>query len=148
MYTNCEYNGCSTQSVPSWSNVAIRSGTGTNLGLPGVVVDLTNSTMALFAALSCQDGRGSDCAEAVVLRTNTAALAAQSQEAFIEKTPVRQVEQEIVADEERLMVTLLEPRRLERRRPDMGPLREGVRTRRPAVKVFRAQVPGLHPGHQ
>ena len=45
----CEYIGCSTQSVPSWSKVAIRSGGGTKVGRPAVVVARTNSTMAFFA---------------------------------------------------------------------------------------------------
>src|SRR5262245_25431790 len=59
--------GCSTQSVPSWSNVAMRSAGGTKLGLPCVVVDLTKSTMAFFAAPSFQDGSGSVCAKATVV---------------------------------------------------------------------------------
>ena len=33
-YTTWAYIGCETQSVPSWSKVAIRSDRATNLGLP------------------------------------------------------------------------------------------------------------------
>ena len=32
-YITCVYIGCSTQSVPSWSKVAMRSSGGTNCGL-------------------------------------------------------------------------------------------------------------------
>jgi len=68
--------------------VAIRSGPGTNFGFPGVVVAFTNSTIAFFAALSCQDGRGSDWAWAVALKTTAAVPASRSQELFIEKSPL------------------------------------------------------------
>jgi hypothetical protein len=45
--------------VPSLSNVAMRSGSGTNVGLPSVVVALTNSTIAFLAAPSFHEGSGS-----------------------------------------------------------------------------------------
>ena len=48
-YITCEYIGCSTHSVPSWSKVAMRSAGGTNFGLPCVVVACTNSTIAFLA---------------------------------------------------------------------------------------------------
>src|SRR6266481_1824166 len=60
----CVYTGCSTQSVPSWSNSAIRSAGGTKFGLPFVVVVFTNSTIAFFAAPSFHEGSGSVCANA------------------------------------------------------------------------------------
>src|SRR5262245_15756166 len=49
--------GCSTQSVPSWSKVAIRSSGGTNLGLPCSVVTRTKSRIACFAGPSFHDAR-------------------------------------------------------------------------------------------
>ncbi len=48
-YITCEYIGCSTQVVPSWSNVAMRASDGTNFALPCVVVSFTNATIACFA---------------------------------------------------------------------------------------------------
>ena len=63
-YMTWEYIGCSTQSVPSWSKVAMRSAGGTNCGLPCVVVACTKSTMAFFAGPSFHDGSGSVCARA------------------------------------------------------------------------------------
>jgi hypothetical protein len=63
-YTTCEYIGCSTHSVPSWSMVAIRSAGGTNCGLPCVVVVRTKSTIAFLAGPSFQEGSGSVCASA------------------------------------------------------------------------------------
>ena len=55
----CEYIGCSTQVVPSWSKVAIRSSGGTNLGLALSVVVLTKSRIACFAGPSFHEGNGS-----------------------------------------------------------------------------------------
>ena len=55
-YITCEYIGCSTQSVPSWSKVAMRSARGTNFGLPWSWCRSTNSTIAGLAAPSFQDG--------------------------------------------------------------------------------------------
>ena len=52
--------GCSDQSVPSLSKVAIRSEAGTKSGPPSFVTLSTNSTMALFAGPSFQDGRRID----------------------------------------------------------------------------------------
>ena len=54
-----KYIGCSAQSVPSLSKVAIRSAGGTKSGEPAFVTRSTNATMAFFGALSFQDGRGS-----------------------------------------------------------------------------------------
>ena len=51
--------------------VAIRSSAGTNFGLPAVVVDCTNSTIAFFAAPSFQDGSGSCAHTLVELATRT-----------------------------------------------------------------------------
>ena len=51
--------GCSTQVVPSWSKVAMRSSGGTNFGLFLSVVVLTKSRIACFAGPSFQDGSGS-----------------------------------------------------------------------------------------
>src|SRR4029077_10385048 len=51
--------GCSAQRVPSLSNVAMRSATGTKSGEPDLVVFVTNSTMDFFAGPSFQEGNGS-----------------------------------------------------------------------------------------
>src|SRR5664280_2832110 len=56
---NCVYIGCSTQVVPSWSKVAIRSPGGTKFGLAGSIVTLTKLTIACFAGPSFHAGRGS-----------------------------------------------------------------------------------------
>ena len=53
------YIGCSTHSVPSLSNTAMRSGSGTKSGEPSLVTFSTKATMAAFGAVSFQDGRGS-----------------------------------------------------------------------------------------
>ena len=58
-YITCEYIGCSTHSVPSWSKVAMRSAGGTNFGLAWSVVACTNSMIAFLAGPSFQEGRGS-----------------------------------------------------------------------------------------
>src|SRR5438034_2482726 len=71
-YIACEYIGCSTQSVPSWSKVATRSTGGTNFGLPCVVVACTNSTIACFAAPSFHEGSGSVCANDCALAVSQA----------------------------------------------------------------------------
>src|SRR5271170_8164287 len=52
--------GCSTQSVPSWSKVAMRSSGGTNFGLAGSVVTRTKSRIACFAGPSFHEANGSD----------------------------------------------------------------------------------------
>ena len=57
--------GCSTHSVPSLSNTAMRSGSGTKSGEPCLLTFSTNSTIAAFGAVSFQDGKGSDCAIAI-----------------------------------------------------------------------------------
>jgi hypothetical protein len=51
--------GCSDQSVPSLSNVAMRSGTATKSGDPGFVTRETKPTSACFAAPSFHEGSGS-----------------------------------------------------------------------------------------
>src|ERR1017187_6090708 len=56
--------GCSTQVVPSWSKVAMRSSGATNFGLALSIVVLTKSRMACFAGPSFQEGKGSTAAVA------------------------------------------------------------------------------------
>jgi len=53
------YMGCSTHKVPSLSNTATRSGSGTKPLLPGVVMLWTKSMMDCFALPSLHDGSGS-----------------------------------------------------------------------------------------
>ena len=53
------YIGCSVHSVPSLSNVAMRSAGGTKPGLPGCVVSVTNRTIAALVAPAFHDGSGS-----------------------------------------------------------------------------------------
>ena len=55
----CTGTGCSHQSVPSLSKVAIRSGTGTKDGEPSLVTFSTKLKMLCLAGPSFQDGRGS-----------------------------------------------------------------------------------------
>ena len=52
-----KYIGCSDQSVPSLSKVAMRSGIGTKSGEPGFVTLSTKAMMACFGAVSFQDGK-------------------------------------------------------------------------------------------
>src|SRR5277367_5117879 len=70
------YKGCSVQSVPSWSNVAIRSAGGTNFGLDLSVVARTNSRMAFFAAPSFHEGNGFSAAIDTRLTDPKTAIAA------------------------------------------------------------------------
>src|SRR5438067_2091266 len=63
--SNWKYIGCSHQSVPSLSNVAMRSSGGTKFGEPSFVTFSTNSTIAFLGAVSFQDGSGS-CARLMV----------------------------------------------------------------------------------
>src|SRR5215510_14996494 len=74
-YTICEYMGCSTHRVPSWSKVAMRSAGGTNFGLPCVVVASTNLTIACLAAPSFQEGSGSVWARTWVPKAGPATTA-------------------------------------------------------------------------
>src|SRR5262245_24883621 len=53
------YIGCSVQSVPSLSKVAMRSAAGTKSGAPSFVTRVTKSSRAFFAGPSFQDGSGS-----------------------------------------------------------------------------------------
>jgi hypothetical protein len=53
------YTGCSHHSVPSLSNVAIRSLAGTKSGLPGLVVSWTSLMIAALVAPSFHEGSGS-----------------------------------------------------------------------------------------
>jgi hypothetical protein len=46
---NWKYSGCSAHRVPSLSNTAMRSATGTKSGVPGFVTFATNAVMACFA---------------------------------------------------------------------------------------------------
>jgi len=55
---NWKYNGCSAQSVPSLSNVAMRSGTGTKSDEPSFVTRSTKATIPFFGAVSFHDGKG------------------------------------------------------------------------------------------
>src|SRR3972149_7103004 len=52
----CVYSGCDTQSVPSWSKVAIRSSGSTYLGPDLWVTSLTNDKIACFVEPSFQEG--------------------------------------------------------------------------------------------
>src|SRR5271170_7779473 len=70
--------GCSTHSVPSWSNSAIRSSLGTNFGLDLSVVECTKSRIAFFAAPSFQDGSGSSAAADTPPNTPNAVVAADA----------------------------------------------------------------------
>src|SRR5262245_34233704 len=64
--TSWTYIGCSHQSVPSLSKVAMRCSGGTKSGLPSAVTLATKSVIARFVAPSFQDGSGSRdvCADA------------------------------------------------------------------------------------
>src|SRR6516162_9152670 len=67
--------GCSTQSVPSWSKVAMRCSGGTNCAFLGSVVACTNLLMACFAAPSFQEGSQSDWATVTLQATRLATAA-------------------------------------------------------------------------
>src|SRR5690349_18157069 len=54
--------GCSTHRVPSWSKVAMRCSTGTNVGLDRLTVAWTKSSTAFFEGPSFQVGSGSSAA--------------------------------------------------------------------------------------
>src|SRR6202012_1369590 len=56
------YIGCSTQSVPSLSKVAMRCSLGTKSAVPSLVTFSTNAMMAFLGAVSFHDGSGSVCA--------------------------------------------------------------------------------------
>src|SRR6266436_2866694 len=56
---NCTGIGCSHHRVPSLSKVAMRSGTGTKCGEPGLVTFSTKAMMDCFAGPSFHDGKGS-----------------------------------------------------------------------------------------
>ena len=72
------YIGCSTHSVPSLSNVAIRSCGGTKSGLPSVVTFFTNARIACFEGPSFQDGSGSSAAALEACATTASGCHAQS----------------------------------------------------------------------
>ena len=61
-----KYIGCSAQSVPSLSKMAMRSAGGTKSGEPSLSLVSTKATMAFFGAPSFHDGSGSDWACACV----------------------------------------------------------------------------------
>ncbi|MFH0352589.1 MAG: hypothetical protein ACHBMF_11800 [Chromatiales bacterium] len=54
-----KYIGCSAQSVPSLSKVAMRSTVGTKSGEPFFVTRSTKATMAFLGPVSFHDGKGS-----------------------------------------------------------------------------------------
>ncbi|MCY1304935.1 hypothetical protein D9M70_547100 [compost metagenome] len=54
-----KYSGCSLHRVPSLSNTAMRSATGTKSLPPSVVTAVTKASMALRAGPSFHDGKGS-----------------------------------------------------------------------------------------
>ena len=60
MNATWKYIGFSAHSVPSLSNVAMRSAGATNSGLSGVVTPRTKSKIFCFVAPSVQDGSGSE----------------------------------------------------------------------------------------
>src|SRR5438477_6350976 len=70
-----KYIGCSHQSVPSLSNVAMRSSSGTKSGEPSFVTFATNSTMDCLTAPSLQEGNGSAAGAAIVMETTMQASA-------------------------------------------------------------------------
>ena len=65
-----KYSGCSAQSVPSLSNVAMRSAAGTNSGEPSFVTFATKSTMDCFVLPSFHEGSGSAACATAVARDN------------------------------------------------------------------------------
>src|SRR6266496_4842753 len=73
---NWKYNGCSAHSVPSLSNVAMRSGTGTKSDEPSFVTFSTKATIAFFGAVSFHDGRGSAALAMPAVKASAAASAA------------------------------------------------------------------------
>src|SRR5882672_1524883 len=68
--TSWKYRGCSAQSVPSLSNVAMRSLTGTKSDEPTFVTFVTNSTIDFLAAPSFQEGRESPARATFVASAN------------------------------------------------------------------------------
>jgi len=70
-----KYIGCSDQSVPSLSNVAMRASRGTKSGEPSVVTLSTKAMIDAFAAPSFQDGNGSSAASAACAAARTSARA-------------------------------------------------------------------------
>src|SRR4029079_3433398 len=67
--------GCSTESAPSLSKTAMRSGTGVKSGEPAVVTRFTKSMIAALAATSFHDERGSFGAMAGATAKKTVAIA-------------------------------------------------------------------------
>src|SRR5689334_22723808 len=59
IYITWLYTGCSTQSVPSWSKVAMRCCAGTKVGFDWSLTACTNSTIACLVPPSFQEGNGS-----------------------------------------------------------------------------------------
>src|SRR5271156_673507 len=72
------YNGCSVQSVPSWSKVATRSFGSTYLELDFSVVSLTNEMIAFFEAPLFHEGRGSSSARDTLLKAPRTAVVADT----------------------------------------------------------------------
>src|SRR5439155_11837224 len=74
--SNWKYIGCSHQSVPSLSNVAMRSSGGTKSGEPSFVTLATNSTMDCLAAPSFHEDNGSPASAIVVVKARAQTSAA------------------------------------------------------------------------
>src|SRR5208282_386779 len=71
------YNGCSVQSVPSWSKVATRSLGSTYFELDFSVVSLTKELIAFFEGPSFQEGSGSSSACVTWLKAPRTAVVAE-----------------------------------------------------------------------
>ena len=71
--TSWAYTGCSVHSVPSLSNTATRSRSGTKSGEPGSVTAATNATIDCFAVVSRQPGSSSALMPAPHLMVSLAA---------------------------------------------------------------------------
>ena len=96
------YIGCSTHSVPSLSNTAMRSGSGTKSGEPSLVTFSTKATMAAFGAVSFHDGRGSVWARAGATTSRAAARPALSDGQFEEIIRREHVELQVASASSRL----------------------------------------------
>src|SRR4030095_10328340 len=82
---NWKYNGCSAQSLPSLSKVAIRSLGGTKSGASSFVTFSTKATIAFFGAVLFHEGKGS-CARAGIENINKQSTKAASF-VFIQMAP-------------------------------------------------------------
>src|SRR5436190_847232 len=73
--SNWKYIGCSHQSVPSLSNVAMRSSGGTKSDEPSLVTLATKSVIDFLVAPSFHDGSGSAACAVIVTKTTMQASA-------------------------------------------------------------------------